>query len=389
MMKLLWLPGWYPNKTGPFDGDFIQRHARATALYHQVDIIYIVRDKDGLVTKNVLEERHLNMNVNEKIIYYHISCMNIFLLEKILSFIKHRKLYRKALKTYLAENGEPSGVHLHVVNKNGLAALWLKRRYNIPFIVSEQWTVYLPEAVPTYKDLPFLFKLMWRKTITNATGFSAVSKCLGNALTAIHQGLSFIVIPNVVDETVFFPMNRNAGNTVNFIHISTLGYQKNPKAILQAFAIVKKMNPAFRLSVFGPPKKDLEQSVTDLDLQNHVLFHQEVPQQQLAVFMQQSDALILYSRYETFGCVVIEANACGIPVIASDIPVFHETIKENLNGYFVPGDNPELLAQKILWFMNQEREVPGKKTIAATTEKYNYSNVGKLFSAFYKTALEC
>jgi glycosyltransferase involved in cell wall biosynthesis len=387
-MKLLWLPGWYPNKTGPFDGDFIQRHARATALYHQVDIIHIVRDKDGKVTKNVLEENQLNMNVNEKIIYYYISGMNIVLLEKILSVIKQRKLYRKAVKNYLAVNGKPSCVHLHVVNKNGLAALWLKRKYNIPFLVSEQWTVYLPEAVPTYSDLSFLFKLMWRKIITNATGFTVVSKYLGNALEAIQQDLLFEVIPNVVDGTAFFPVEKKTGNTVNFIHISTLGHQKNPAAILHAFAIVKKTSPAFRLSVFGPLQKELEKLATDLDLQKHVSFHQEVPQPQLAVFMQQSDALILYSRYETFGCVVIEANACGIPVIASDIPVFHETIKENVNGYFVQGDNPELLAQKIIWFMNQKREVPDKKIIAATTEKYNYSNVGKLFSTFYKTALE-
>jgi len=53
-MKLLWLTGWYPNKTEPYAGDFIQRHAAAVALYHEVEVIHLVRDPDGIVTKDVL-----------------------------------------------------------------------------------------------------------------------------------------------------------------------------------------------------------------------------------------------------------------------------------------------------------------------------------------------
>ncbi len=66
------------------------------------------------------------------------------------------------------------------------------------------------------------------------------------------------------------------------------------------------------------------------------------------LYARESNALILYSRYETFGCVIIEANACGKPVIVSDIPVFHENVADGLTGVFVEPDNPGLLAEKML-----------------------------------------
>ena len=242
---------------------------------------------------------------------------------------------------------------MHVINKNGLLALWLKKKYNIPFFISEHWTVYLPAAVPHFKKLNFFFRVMWRKIIKAAEGCSVVSEYLGKSITRIQKDIRFTVIPNVADNTIFFPAVKKEEGVTRFIHISGLHYQKNPEAILQAFAIVKKTNPAFTVTVFGPQKKHLEELANPSWIGAKYVFYNEVPQAKLAGFVQQSHALILYSRYETFGCVIIEANACGIPVIVSDLPVFHEIIDEGKNGYFVPGENPAVLARKIVWFMKQ------------------------------------
>ena len=50
--NILWLPGWYPNILSPYDGDFIQRHARAVALFQKLTVIYIKKDEKGIVTQN-------------------------------------------------------------------------------------------------------------------------------------------------------------------------------------------------------------------------------------------------------------------------------------------------------------------------------------------------
>jgi glycosyltransferase involved in cell wall biosynthesis len=112
-----------------------------------------------------------------------------------------------------------------------------------------------------------------------------------------------------------------------------------------------------------------------------------MPQSQLAAYIQQAHALILYSRYETFGCVIIEANSCGLPAIVSDIPVFHEIIKEGINGYFVPANNPGALAKKILWFMDNHASTTPELISTMAREKYNEHHVGNLFSQFYDTAI--
>lgn len=66
--KILWLCSWYPNRTDPFDGDFIQRHARAAALYHDIQVIRVVADS-ALAPGVVETERTDQAHLSEQIIY--------------------------------------------------------------------------------------------------------------------------------------------------------------------------------------------------------------------------------------------------------------------------------------------------------------------------------
>ena len=51
--EILWLPSWYPNKLAPFEGDFIQRHAQAAALYNKIYVIKVVADDRAMITKKL------------------------------------------------------------------------------------------------------------------------------------------------------------------------------------------------------------------------------------------------------------------------------------------------------------------------------------------------
>ena len=164
-MKILWLPGWYPNKTEPFSGDFIQRHATAASLYCSLQVINIVRDKEGIITKNIKEENHQNGNLHEKTIYYYTAPFFISFIDKIISNNRSQHLYRKNIKAYIHTEGVPVYTHVHIINKNGMPALWLKRKYHIPFVITEHWTIYLKEAIPQFKDFSWVFRIMWRKIV--------------------------------------------------------------------------------------------------------------------------------------------------------------------------------------------------------------------------------
>ena len=147
---VLWLPSWYPCKLTPYDGDFIQRHARATALNCFVHVVHIIRDKEGIITKETKIEESENGNLRETIIYYYIKPTSINKLDGFFSYRKFSKLYKSFLNEYFLKHGLPSLVHVHISFKAGIIARWIRINIGIPYLLTEQWTVYLEEARPRH-----------------------------------------------------------------------------------------------------------------------------------------------------------------------------------------------------------------------------------------------
>jgi glycosyltransferase involved in cell wall biosynthesis len=381
-MKILWLASWYPNRCSPFNGDFIKRHAEAVSLFEEIQVICVIRDSTGSVTKDVLTEEAAQDKLTETIIYYY-SPKYPFFFDKLFSERKYRQLYKEAVRNYTSKNGKPDLVHVHVAMKAGVIALWLKRTMAVPFVISEHWSGFLDEAREKFEQLPFYFRSLWKKVMRKADGCSTVSQYLGSAVKNKFPFIETVIIPNVVNTAIFYPSEVERG-PLKFIHISGLDDLKNPKELMEAFKIVLDKYPNTVLEVFGSTKKAIVDFSDSLQLTGKVRFHEEVPQQQLASELNQSVALILYSSFETFGCVLIEANACGVPVIVSDIPVFHENVQESLNGFFVKPHDPVALAEKMIWAIKNRPLVNSKAVTAMTGSKFSYSVVGKQFSNWYK-----
>ena len=381
-MKVLWLTSWYPSVLYPFDGDFIQRHARATALFCNIEVIHVVKDTDGTITDNVKEIVSIDRQLTERIIYYKPVKTSIQIVDRFLSGLKYKKIYRNAVRQYILQNGKPGFVNVHIAMKAGLTALWLKRKYDVPYILSEQWGGYLNAAKPNIKDYNFVYRIYWSKIIKNACASTFVSTVLKDYIGLHYKIKNSFVIPNVVNPDIFYPVEKAPSAKISFIHISTMGYQKNTEGILAAMKILSK-DYSFELNLYGTANAALRSLVTDLELQNHIFFKGEATHEVLSKAIQQSDALILYSRYETFGCVLIEANACGVPVIVSNLDVFHEIVEEGVNGVFAEGENPEALAGKLKEFIAQKNSFDKKAIAATAAKKYNYKKIGQQFIYIY------
>ena len=236
MVKALWLTSWYPNKLDAMGGDFIQRHARAVSLFCKVDVMHLEADKNNELTQPVDISVNQNGNLSETIIIYKLN--NTPLIGKIFSLIKYVRLFQKKLEAYISKNGKPDIVHVHVPMKAGIIALWLKRRYSIPYIVTEHWAIYNYTAVDAYPKRNYLFKYFTKKIIENTSAFLPVSKNLGEAVQKMVTPVGFTVIPNVADTDFFNNTISTASDKTGFIfvHVSTLKYQKNPQGILRVFA---------------------------------------------------------------------------------------------------------------------------------------------------------
>ena len=379
--KTLWLASWYPNRLFPFNGDFIKRHAEALSLYHDVHVIHVVRDVKGLVTKNILVEESTNGRLAETIVYYYQSSRLPFF-SSLFSAIRYRRVFRKAITDFLNKEGQPRLVHVHTGMNAGLMAWWLKNTKRLPYVLTEHWTGFLEESVEKFEDLPSIVRMGWINTIRNAESISLVSAHLQTAFKKKFDHPDTIVIPNVVDTTIFHPTTEAKPSC--FLHISGLDRRKNPLGILAAFKKIVPGHPGLKLKIIGSPgTPDVLEYVKENGLKESVSFHAEMAQTDLAKALHDSIALILYSNAETFGCVIIEANASGVPVIVSDIPVFHETVQEGINGYFAHANDPGALAQRMLDMISNRNNFNKEKIASLTRSRYSYNVIGKQISDWY------
>ena len=384
MKKMLWLASWYPSKVDPFTGDFIERHARAASLYSSIHVLHVVKDKSLIENKKNLEEKKRYAEGGEAtIIYYPSPAYRFSWLEKLHSIYLYLKIHKEYLKNYIREKGKPDGIHVHIGLKAGIAGLFLKFWYQIPYLVSEHWSGLCPEAKPNYSDKPWFYRWLWKTVMKNASGYSAVSEYLAVAMQNMFSLNKVNVIPNVVDSNMFFPSGKLV-KKARFIYISAIkNYQKNVISILEAAAIMIKRVPEFSLIIFGEPNETAEIYVQTMNLGHAVEFKGLSSQEELRDYIQEAVALILYSRFETFGCVILEANACGKPVIVSDIPVFHENVKSGQTGVFVPLDNPLMLADAMVAVSTGQYQFDPDLIQHWALGHYSFEIVGKLFAEFY------
>ena len=380
---ILWLPSWYPNKLGPYDGDFIQRHAKAVSAYVPVHVLHLVRDGEGVITRSVKIEENIEHNLKEVIIYYYSKKPGLKIFDLFFSMNKFGHQYRTYLTDFFSEHGLPSLVHVHIAFKAGLIARWLKQRLGIPYLLTEQWTIYLENAKPKLTNLTFAHQYMISKIMTNASLVLPVSDHLGKELQKKWPSITYEVVPNVVNSNIFFPSHEKNNDKLKLIHISTLTYQKDPESLFRAVGLLKKQGIEFSLDVFGPVNELVLSLIKSENIGEEVKLHGEVPQQVLSEFLRKSDALILYSRYETFGCVIIEANASGVPVIVTDTELMHELVEDNVNGVFVPAGTGEQLANALISFSNQRNSFDKNKIASQAIEKYSYNRVGKIYADIY------
>ena len=384
-MKVLWLASWYPNRTALYNGDFIERHAIAAARFaEQLFVVAIVKD-DAMERGSTEIIKKQSGNLTVFTVYYGRGKLGA--VEKLLSFRKYFSLQKKIYKLIELEFGKPDIVHVQVPMKAGLFAQYLKQKEGIPYIVTEHWAGYAKVCRPNIFGMGKTFTKLNNLVLRGASLVLPVSDYLGKLICDDFIKINYTIVPNVVDTALFFPAEKKQSDVLKLIHISTMGYQKNMEAVIAALALWKEKGGAFELNCYGRINDAMVQLVKSHSLQEHIFFHGEFPQAVLAKAMQQSDALILYSRYETFGCVLIEANACGVPVIVSDLPVFHELITENINGVFVEGENPAALAAALAVFANIKNNFNQQQIAAVAKERFSYDMVGRQLKDIYSTII--
>ena len=376
--NILWLVSWYPSKEDRFLGDFIQRHARAAAIFHNIQVIYVC-DSDDQSSEEITQSTGLT----EQVIYIQ---KKKGIVNRILKQWSWRKAYLDAVQQYINKNGKPDMVHVHVPWKAGIIALQLKKKYNLNYIISEHWGIYNRSVEDNYFKQPVYRRNFIAAVFKNARLFISVSSFLAESVTRILERKESIIIPNVVDTSLFYysPYKKEP---FTFIHVSNMVPLKNVVGILKAFRELVKSEANARLLLIGNKKKELEFQLEYADLINkNIFFIGEISYPDVAYHMRESHALIINSIMENAPCVISEALCCGLPVIATNVGGVPEMVDE-ANGKLIPVNDENALVIAMKEMISAYNKYDQRSISKTASEKYGYSTISNAFNDVYNSLL--
>ena len=170
------------------------------------------------------------------------------------------------------------------------------------------------------------------------------------------------VIPNFVDAEQFRPLAVEGGRAILpgdtgrprvITHVSNFRPLKRVEDVVRVFAAVRSEIPS-RLDLVGdgPDRERIQVLVASLGLRDHVRFWGE--QGDLIAILQQSDVFLLPSQTESFGLAALEAMACGVPVVASDVGGVSEVVADGETGFLAAAGDVGSLARHVRRLLTDE-----------------------------------
>lgn len=290
---------------------------------------------------------------------------------------------------------KPDIVHIHFAVPGGPLGYIIKKVYKIPYVMTLHGgdvrgfeASIQPNLLFTLLD--FLIKLIWR----NADGVIAVSKNLQDLAKEQYQ-VNVHYIPNGVDVNYFLPAkdSRKKDERITIIFVGRITKQKGLKYLLKSIPIVLQMtNIPIQLEIIGDGdlRYENEKLANDLDIKKYVEFRGWLSTEDVLSYLRRADIFILPSIAEAFPTTVtLQAMACGLPIIASNLPDAEKLIQPGENGFLFPiGDSKRLAEYITTLIQNQNlREEMGRKSRQKALE-YQWINIAQKYLEFFEKIIK-
>jgi len=252
----------------------------------------------------------------------------------------------RALRHLLAQGQAFDAIDAHYLYPDGVAAVWLGRRFGLPVILTARGS-----DVTSYPDHPVPRRLITR-AIAEADALIAVSESLKCRLIELGAEPDRVtVLRNGVDSAFFRPLPRpEARAKLGLVRpaIVSVGHLIERKGHHRVIAAMPSL-PDLDLLIVGegPERARLAALAARLKLGGRVRFVGAVPQSDLAPYYSAAEALILASSREGWANVLLEAMACGTPVVASNVWGNPEVVQAREAGLITPANTPEAIASAV------------------------------------------
>jgi len=334
-MNILILTKSFPESAEDWGGSFVREQAKVLSARNNV-----------LVIKCKVNYGRFSPFFHYAVTERNYDSVNLVIVEVYRSFPVYNQFnYILALffaVRKIARERKTDIIHCHYSYPAGVVAGILKRRYRIPYVITEH-----SKISATFRSIFHRKLSLW--AMRGASCVIAVSNSLRRELTA--TGIrNTEVVPNVINTEHFLKAN---GNVVKFT-IGFLGNMKNNnKGLDLLIEACAGLDFEFLLKVGGEGvmMDQYRELVREKGIKDKVLFTGNVNPVGINEFYSGISLFVLPSRYETFGVVLVEAMASGIPVIATKCGG-PEDIVSPLTGLLVNNEDADQIREAIKYIHN-------------------------------------
>jgi len=286
----------------------------------------------------------------------------------------------------------PDIVHSHMIHANLLARV-TRLFYKIPVLIS---TAHSIDEGGRWREIAYRLTDSLADLTTNVSQ-AAVERYIRVGAAPKDK---IIFVPNGIDTSRFKP-DRDTGwrlrnelgidNYFVWLAVGRFEAAKDYPNMLQAFKMVvdKKQDTLLLLAGQGSLLEETRKLANELDLEDKVRFlgvRRDVPD-----LMNAADAYVMSSAWEGMPMVLLEAEACGLPVVATDVGGNSEVILNNKSGYIVPPGDSEALAAAMMKMMalpEAERRAMGRAGRAHIEANYSLERVVDQWEGLYRELLQ-
>ncbi len=280
-------------------------------------------------------------------------------------------------------------IHGHFGYPDGVVAERLGREHQVPVVVTEHapWR-------PWMDDCP----QVRRQAVPAARRFAchvAVSRAVKKTIVDFTGDPSRVhVIPNGVDHSVFQPLDPEERDPDKLLFVGLPRPVKGVDVLLEAMVDVLARRPSTRLVVIGGAvyrgtrahMAELQARAGQHPLAGRVSFEGLQPTAEVARHMATSAVVVLPSRLESFGAVLVEALACGTPVVSTFSGGPEDIVTPDV-GLLVPVGDPPALARALLDVLEHPCRYPPDRVRSFAVERFSGDRVADRIVHAYRAAL--
>lgn len=227
---------------------------------------------------------------------------------------------------------------------------------------------------------------------------TAVSHALKKqTMDVIQPNQEIETVHNFVDEREYYPRDgRELREAFGIkpeekvlVHVSNFRKVKHVPDIIETFVKTREKIPAKLLLIGdGPDKHEAVKIAKDTAFSDDILFLGK--QENLAELYAMADLKLLMSEKEAFGLVLLEAMACGVPGIGTNIGGIPEVILPDENGYIVELGDTDLAAKYAIQLLSDEEKLSRFKehAIRSVKERFHSSKIVEQYEAIYEKAVQ-